>query len=87
MSEHESLIEYSHDKIGESKNHHHREGDVGICMYRTIVPEHDSDICEVPPESKRQYNERDICDEESDISEWFEEIGVHSLEIIRLLVP
>lgn len=71
VSEHKSSIEYPDDEIRESKNHHHRESDISIGMYRAIIPEHDSDICEIPPESKRQYRETDICDEESDISEWF----------------
>lgn len=87
MPEHESLIEYSDDEIWKSKNHDHRESYISICMYRSIVPEHDSNISEIPPDSKSEKNKDNICDEKSDISEWLEEIGVHSVDIIRRLVP
>ncbi len=77
MSKGIAFIEDTHDKEWESDNHHHRECDIEIGAYFPVVPEHDRDISEVPPEIYPEKYEHDEYQYEIPIAKWFHEIGEH----------
>ncbi len=46
-------------------------------MNGSIIPEHDTDICEGPPEIPSEDHEEEKCEYEVYVSEWSEEVGEH----------